>query len=721
MSDVESEDMLGSGFDPSQIRISWEHFFQKYGYFNVITEMSSHYPEVRSLNVSYEDLDEFSSDFSLYIVQNAEETIESGINVIRDYISTPTISLGGKTKNSVIVNIRIVDLPENIKIDIRNLRSINVGRLLSITGIVRKTAEVVPRLYNAAFMCSFCGHVSFVLQQKGRLEMPDRCENPDCGAVEKNKPRFTLRLDESKFIDTQKIEIQEEPENINGGAQPLRLSAIIEDDIAGKIFPGDRVTLDGIIKAEQKMLAGNLLTEFTTHLYVLNIRKATKEVDEVVISPEEEREILDMAKDPKILENLAASIAPTIYGLENIKKTLALQMFGGVRKTMKDGTTIRGDIHIMMVGDPGTAKSQLLRYMSEISPRGILAIGKGSSAAGLTAAAVRDEFGEGRWTLEAGALVLADNGFVAIDELDKMDVKDTAAMHEAMEQQTVTVSKAGIIATLKSRCSVLAAANPEKGRYDETAELMEQVKFPAPLISRFDVIFKMVDRPDEKRDSELASHVLNAHRLGEIYRSYELRNEEEPVLTEEERVYEPPFSKEMLRKYVAYSKNHVIPKLTPDAIEYLREEYVRTRNPPGRRMEGRSPVPITARQLESTIRLAEASARARLSTAVSLEDAIVAKTIVDSFLKELSSDKNGYDIDILETGISTARRTSIDEILYIIKDLKAMKKGAAPFEKDVIDEAITRGMKKEDAEKTIRMAISSTILYRPMDKCIDEV
>ncbi len=718
---MENEEFIGSGFDPSDIGKSWENFFQKYNYFDLITEMSSHYPEERSLYVSYEKLDEFSPEFAQYLITNAEETIELGVDVIRRFISSPSMAMGSKNQNSIIVNIRIMELPENLKIEIRNLRSINVGRLLSITGIVRKSSEVVPRLYNAAFMCSFCGHITYLLQQKGRLDVPDRCDNSECGATEKSKPKLLLKVEESKFIDTHKIEIQEEPENISGGSQPLRLIAVIEDDIAGNVFPGDRVTLDGILKAEQKVLGGNMLTEFTTHLFVLNVRKATKEVDDIVISPEEEREILEIGKDPKILDKLAASIAPTIYGLENIKKTLALQMFGGVRKTMKDGTTIRGDIHIMMVGDPGTAKSQLLRYMSEISPRGILAIGKGSSAAGLTAAAVRDEFGEGRWTLEAGALVLADNGFVAIDELDKMDVKDTAAMHEAMEQQTVTVSKAGIIATLKSRCSVLAAANPEKGRYDENSDLMDQIKFPPPLISRFDVIFKMVDRPDEKRDSELASHVLNAHRLGEIYRSYEIRNEEEPVMDEEEKVYEPPFAKETLRKYVTYARSHIVPKLTPDAIEYLREEYVRTRNPPGLRKEGRNAVPITARQLESTIRLAEASAKARLSPAVTLEDAINAKTIVDSFLREISSDKNGIDIDMLETGMSSSRRSSIDDLVHIIRELKSMKKGAPPQENDVIDEAISRGMSREEALRAIDKAIKTIIMYRPMDKCIDVV
>ncbi len=698
----------------------WDHLFQQYGYFDDITEMSSHYPEERSLYVSFDDIDKFDPRFSLYLLQNAEETINAGNTLLREYISASSPNFTARDKNSIIVNIRITNLPEtsDVKIEIRNLRSINVGKLISISGIIRKNTEVMPRLYNAAFECAYCGHINYKIQHKGKLEEPDTCSNEDC-PNEKNKPRFDLLLSESRFIDTQKIEIQENPENINGGAQPLRLTVIVEDDIAGKLFPGDRVSFDGILKAEQKVYGGNLLTEFSTFLYTINFRKTLKELEEINITPSEEEEIKALSRDPRIIEKLASSIAPSIYGLENIKKTLALQMFGGVRKVMKDGTTIRGDIHILMVGDPGTAKSQLLRYMSEISPRGVLAIGKGSSAAGLTAAAVRDEFGEGRWTLEAGALVLADNGFVAIDEMDKMDDKDTAAMHEAMEQQTVTISKAGIMATLKSRCSVLAAANPKNGRYDESEDFMSQVNFPPPLVSRFDVIFRLIDKPDRKHDEELAEHVLNAHRLGEIYRSQENSNIELPDL-QDETAYEPPIGRELFRKYVAYAKSHIFPRMTEDAMEYLKEEYVRTRGTGGTNGRFRA-VPITARQLESTIRLAEAAAKARLSDVVTLDDAILAKSIVDSYLKDVSSDRGGVDIDMLETGLSSAKRSDIENIIDIINDLKDMKKGLSPLETEVVEEAVARGIKREDAIRAIKMGRNSSIFYSPQDKHIDKV
>lgn len=701
-----------------EVKAVWHQFFEEYSYYDMITEVSSHYPDKRSLFISFYDLDEFNQEFSTYVLQSAEEALEIAKLQVREFISTRGQNYLIKDSNSIIVNIRIVDLPQTIAIEIGSLRSLNVGKMVSITGIIRKNTEVIPRLYNAAFHCSLCGARTFAIQSSGRLQQPSRCSNPEC-MEEKSKAKFTLIVEDSQFIDTQKIELQENPETISGGAQPLRLSVIIEDDIAGKLFPGDRVTIDGVLKAEQKINAGTLLTEFSIHLYAVNFRKTTKELEEIKVTDEEIKEIQDLARDPKIIDKLAKSIAPTIYGLEIIKKTLVLQMFGGVRKFMKDGTIMRGDIHILMVGDPGTAKSQLLRYMSEISPRGVMAIGKGSSAAGLTAAAVRDDFGEGRWTLEAGALVLADNGFVSIDELDKMDERDTSAMHEAMEQQTVTISKAGIMATLKSRCSVLAAANPNNGRFNPEEEFLSQLDFPLPLISRFDVIFKLIDNPDQERDKNLADHVLEAHRLGEIYRSMEMNNIEQGEIDQKDTIFEPIIPKEMLRKYVAYAKSNIVPKLTDEAIEYLSDEYVRTRNS-GLTVGRFRTVPITARQLESTIRLAEAAAKARLSNLVSIEDAMLGKYVVDSYLKDVSSEEGGVDIDLLMTGTSARQRSDLEIIYDVIATLKGKDTGLVK-EEEVITEAMNRGISKEKGASVINNAKKRGVLYSPSDGYIDRV
>ncbi|OWP56459.1 MAG: ATPase [Thermoplasmatales archaeon B_DKE] len=683
------------------IKQHWADFFSKYNYRTAINFLSTQYPDEKSLKVSFKDLYDFDSEvpsFSSNILQAPELYLGIGESLISENMPQK------RAADSRRVNIRLTDLPEKgVTTEIRNIRSYHVGTLISVNGIIRKNTEVLPRLQNAAFECQVCGTINYVKQERGRQDEPVRCRNEECN-LDRTKTRFKLLTGESEFVDVEKIEIQENPETLDGGAQPQRITVILEDDLTGRLFPGDRVIIDGTLKAEQKRAGTILLTEFSVYLYTINYRKEAKEVENIHITEEDEKTILELSKEPNIIEKFASSIAPTIFGLEMVKTSLVLQMFGGVRKTMRDGTTIRGDIHILMVGDPGTAKSQLLRYMTEISPRGVFAFGRGSSAAGLTAAAVRDDFGEGRWTLEAGALVLADNGFVAIDELDKMDDRDTAAMHEAMEQQTVTISKAGIMATLKSRCSILGAANPKFGRYDQNKTIVDQIDFPPPLLSRFDVIFKMIDIPERNNDSKLAEHILKAHRVGEIFRSLE-QNELSDVEIPEEKGFKPPIEKEMIRKYVSYAKSRIFPRLSDEAITLLKDEYVNTRN------TGTESIPITARQLESTIRLAEAAAKARLSAIVSYNDALLAKKIVDYYLRDVSTSNGELNIDILYTGMSSKQRNEAEKVLDIIKELKDEKK-VADIE-EVIKVAVSRGISKENVETAITKLKNQGQIYEP--------
>ncbi|BAB60203.1 DNA replication initiator [Thermoplasma volcanium GSS1] len=678
--------MISQEMPVERIKDLWRDFFRTYGYSDKINSIHQDYPEVRTLYVSFKDIEDYDRQFAASILASPEIYLKTGEEIVmEDYL------LDKVSRRFRIFHLRIKDLEDrNTSYNIRDIRSANIGTLISVSGIVRKNTEVFPKLKNAAFECSNCHELNYVEQNESRLTEPLYCAN--CGQSKvKDKISFKLRPNLSEFIDVQKIEIQEDPETLEGGAQPQRLIIIVEDDLAGLLFPGNRVVVDGILQAEQRRQGNVPLTEFYTFLYAVNIRKDVKEIESVKITEEDKQKIIEISKRPNVIDVIAKSIAPTIHGLDMIKKALALQMFGGVRKTMKDGTTMRGDIHILMVGDPGTAKSQLLKYMAEVSPRGIFTFGRGSSAAGLTAAAVRDEFGEGRWTLEAGALVLADNGFVAIDELDKMDEHDTAAMHEAMEQQTVTISKAGIMATLRARASVLAAANPKFGRYDLNRNLAEQINFPLPLLSRFDVIFKMVDQPNKDTDSQLAEHVLKAHRLGEIYKSMEKNDIEIDV--PDEAKYEPDIDKDLLRKYVAYAKNNVFPRLSDEAIAILQDQYVRTRT------GSRDSIPITVRQLESTIRLAEAAARARLSTIVTVEDAMLAKKIVDYYLTDVSTENGKMDIDIIYTGSSSKQRNEMETVLDIIKEIKE-EKGIAEVS-DVIGVAESKGITAKKAEEAI--------------------
>jgi replicative DNA helicase Mcm len=678
------------------VKRTWSEIFKKYGYEEKINKLREFYPGIKSLYISFLHISEFNNEFASYLLAEPEFYLHAAEELIKQDI--PLIRLSDSRR----VNVRLVDVPaRGALVEISDIRADHISKLLTVVGIIRKNTEVLPRLQNAVFQCQN-GHTVIVPQARGRVEEPALCDR--CAEEGFQKTKFKLLPNESEFVDVQKLEIQENPETMQGGTQPQRLIVIVEDDRTGELFPGDRVVVDGTLVAEQKR-AGNVpLTEFNIYLYVNNFAKETKEAASLDITPEEEAEIKRLARSPDILDIFVQSIAPTIYGYEMIKKAMALQMFGGVRKTMKDGTIIRGDIHVLLVGDPGTAKSQLLRYMTEISPRGVMALGKGSSAAGLTAAAVRDDFGEGRWTLEAGVLVLANRGLASIDELDKMSQEDTSAMHEAMEQQSITISKAGIMATLKSQCSVLAAANPIFGRYDVNKDLTAQITLSPPLISRFDVIFKVLDRPNTNRDTSLAEHVLEAHLMGETYKAME-RSESPSVVTDEEIKYVPRIPKELVRKYVAYAKEKIVPLLSREATDVIRDYYVQVRN------RTKDSIQITPRQLESIIRLSEASAKMRLSTTVSYSDAILAKSIFEYFLSDVATHEGKIDFDVINTGMSKSQRSEMSVVLDMIRELS--KSSGFADENEVVERCSAVGMTPEKVNEIIAKMKKEGQLYEP--------
>ncbi|MDD1759955.1 MAG: minichromosome maintenance protein MCM, partial [Methanothrix sp.] len=364
------------------------------------------------------------------------------------------------------------------------------------------------------------------------------------------------------------------------------------------------------------------------------------------------------------------------------------------------GARIRGDIHILLVGDPGIAKSQLLRYMTKISPRGIYTSGKSSTSAGLTATAVKDELGDGRWTIEAGALVLADKGIAAVDEMDKMDNEDKSALHEAMEQQTISVAKAGVMATLKSRCSLLAAANPKMGRFDKYEPISPQINLTPALMSRFDLIFVLTDDPDTKRDSAIAEHILKSNYAGELstqmaWNAQISQEDIDAALT----VIEPEIDPELLRKYVAYARKKIFPTLTEEAKNFFMNYYVNLRT---QGQDSNKPVPVTARQLEALIRLGEASARLRLSNKVTLEDAQRVVKILESCLRKVGVDpETGFlDADIIASGTSKSTRDRTKSVMDIIKDVSKEHQGPAPRD-IVLDRAEELGIDRAKAEEII--------------------
>ena len=557
-------------------------------------------------------------------------------------------------------HVRIVALPETSHRSISELRTVDIGRLISIQGIVKRRTTVYPKVNVASFQCLKCGIVITVEQDGATLTEPLECPERQGGCG--RRTRFRWRADLSDMHDMQKLEIQENPEDVEGDRQVESITVLAEDDLAGVTNAGKRVTIVGVMQGEQRHRGAVKLTEFTKVIHAVSIEQHDDtSLEDAEISPEDEMAILEASRDPDIYHRLVQSIAPTIYGMDNIKEAIMYQMFGGAPKTMPDGTRIRGDIHILICGDPATAKSQLLKFVSRAMPRSIQANGKDASAAGLTASAVKDTKGwsEGGWVLEAGAMVLADRGHLCVDELDKMGPSDRSAMHQAMEQQEISINKAGINTTLKTRCSVLAAANPKLGRFDHYTSIPEQIALPPALVSRFDLIFVVRDIPERERDSRICSHILRVHRTGEeMGMNTQGHIDDMEILT-------PSFDISFLRKYIAYAKQHVTPRLTPDAMTVIQDYFVELRSLYQNRNDS---IAITPRDVEAVIRLAEASARIRISETVDKEDAERARTIMANALGESACDENGFlDIDTIETGMSHKQQERVKWLTNFIR------------------------------------------------------
>jgi len=673
---------------PADPVAKWEEFLRS-RYWDDLLELADSYPDERSLKIRFSDIDKFDPDFAEELMENPEQSLEAARAALLELDLPMDVYMDR-------AHVRIEELPRHFKT--RELRSDHIGKLLAIDGLVRTATEVRPKIVSAAFQCQRCGFTFFKEQTGNKFEDQNlKCMNQAC---DRGGP-FKLMLAQSKFVDAQKIRVQESPEELRGGQQPQTLDVELEDDLAGKIFPGDRVIVNGILKSYQRSNPQQgKSTYFDLFHKGISVEMKDQEFEEIDISQDDEEMIMAMSRDPEIYENIRKSIAPSIYGYEDVKEALALQLVSGFEKNLPDGARIRGDIHILLVGDPGIAKSQLLRYMIKISPRGIYTSGKSSTSAGLTATAVKDELGDGRWTIEAGALVLADKGIAAIDEMDKMNNEDKSALHEAMEQQTISVAKAGVMATLKSRCSLLAAANPKLGRFDKYEPIAPQINLTPALMSRFDLIFVLTDDPDTKRDSAIAQHILKSNYAGELV----TQKAWNPDISQDDidnalTVIMPAIEPELLRKYVAYARKNIFPTLTDEAKEYFLKYYVGLRT---QGQDSNKPVPVTARQLEALIRLGEASARLRLSDKVTLADAQRVVKILEACLRKVGVDpETGFlDADIIASGTTKSTRDRTKSVIDIIRDVS--KESQGPASRDaVLDRAEELGIERAKAEEII--------------------
>ncbi|HYA10709.1 MAG TPA: minichromosome maintenance protein MCM [Thermoplasmata archaeon] len=645
---------------PPEIQGRWAAVLEEAGLRPRVLRLFDRFPEERSLEIAFASIDGADTALADLLLERPEEVLLAGVRAMRELLPVSGPDAEG-------LRLRVLGLPSTAVRLVREIRESDLNRLIAVDGVVRRVSEVRPQIRDAVFECVACRTKFHEPQDESSLVFREPLECPEsqggCGKAQ-GRTRFRLVPEESTYVDAQRIEVQERPETLKHGAHPQGLSVLLVEDLAGKVLPGNRIVLNGVLKSFQRASAarGGVVRNTTFDVMVLanSFESKSLEYTEIEIGPQDVTLIEKFRGDPTVVDKIVMSLAPTIKGMEEEKEAIALQLFGGVLKTHADGVRVRGDIHVLLVGDPGVAKSQLLRYISQVAPRGIYTSGKGTTAAGLTAAAVKDDFAGGRWMLEAGMLVLADGGMAVIDELDKMSAEDRSAMHEALEQQTVSVAKAGITSTLNARCPVLAAANPKLGRFTNDRPIAEQIDLPPTLLSRFDVIFSIRDQPNQERDRRLANRILASHR------DVELVGE---GLTEGEL---PPFSPDLLKKYVAYARG-VRPHLADEALGVLEDYYVRVRR---QGEEPDAPVPITARQLEALVRLSEAAARARLSEVVRAEDANRAIRIMDSYLRRVAMTPEGkIDIDITQTGVSHSQREQFELARSTMRELQGAPGG----------------------------------------------
>jgi replicative DNA helicase Mcm len=584
-------------------------------------------------------------------------------------------------------------------------------------------------MHIAIFECESCGVRQELIQSNEReLKEPIRCPPADqggCGesAGRGGATRFQLIFEVSRLINNQWIEIQELPESVESGAQPGRAKVLLEGDLVNKHLPGQRIVANMIPVVYSEVIKNKKTPMFDIIYHLVSSEHESVPFTEIKITDEEEEQIISISQREDLLALMQNSIAPSIFstGVMNfVKRSLALQLFGGVSRRNPDGTRTRGDIHILLMGDPGVAKSQLLTYVSELSPRGKFASGGGVSGAGLTAAAVRDTFADGRFALEAGVLPLSDRGLAAIDEFDKISPDDRKVMHPAMEQQKIDISKGGITASLPSRCAIIAAANPKSGRFSKrganTSVLrsFSETGLEAPLASRFDIIWMLRDTVKAETDEMIAKHILRSRTKGVPEALIDEFVEIDPTEKEKDLIFKEGvdgkehLTQAFLRKYIAYSKRNHHPDINDDVMAMILEYYVSERQSFGRedQDEGESNVvPITARALEALIRLTEAHARMYLRSEAIAEDAKVALAVFKHWREE-----SGIEDESEYSGITVRQRNTTSIIMTIIRDICNENNNVATIT-SIYNRAIAKKIDEFTVDKTVQQLRQSGTLY----------
>ncbi|KAF4831377.1 DNA replication licensing factor mcm2 [Colletotrichum siamense] len=580
-----------------------------------------------SLEVSYDHLSSSQALLAYYLANAPAEVLKLFDEVAMDVV---LLHYPDYERIHSEIHVRIFDLP--VHYTLRQLRQSHLNCLVRVSGVVTKRTGVFPQLKYIKFDCTKCGITLGPFQQESNVEV----KISYCQSCQSRGP-FTLNSEKTVYRNYQKLTLQESPGTVPAGRLPRHREVILLWDLIDKAKPGEEIEVTGIYQNnyDAQLNNRNGFPVFATILEANNVVKSHDQLAGFRMTEEDEQEIRKLSRDPAIIDKIINSIAPSIYGHTDIKTAVALSLFGGVAKVGRGAHQVRGDINVLLLGDPGTAKSQVLKYVEKTAHRAVFATGQGASAVGLTASVRRDPI-TSEWTLEGGALVLADKGTCLIDEFDKMNDQDRTSIHEAMEQQTISISKAGIVTTLQARCGIIAAANPIGGRYNSTIPFSANVELTEPILSRFDILCVVRDTVEPSEDERLARFIVGSHSRSHpassqpAADSMDVEQESEKQDTQAEtQKKEGEIPQELLRKYILYARERVSPKLYHMDEDKVARLFADMR----RESLATGAYPITVRHLEAIIRISEAFCRMRLSEYCSAQDIDRAIAVtVDSFV-----------------------------------------------------------------------------------------
>jgi replicative DNA helicase Mcm len=661
-------------------------FKDKFGNYKYVEQIDEMMPKnTKYILVDYNDL-VVEPDLARMFSDEPDKILDAFSRAIKEALQTRFVDYAEQIKDEV--RVRLVNYP--LQRSLRQITAETIGHITSVSGMVVRSSEVKPLAKELIFVCPD-EHKTKVIQLKSMdVKTPVVCDNPNC-----KQRDFELKPEDSKFIDFQILRLQELPEDLPPGQLPHYVDVTIRQDLVDNARPGDRIILTGIVRIEQESVAG--VPRGHSGLYRLRVEgnnieflggrgnKSSRKIQREEILPEDEKLIRALSQSPDIYQRLIDSLAPHIQGQSLIKEAILLLIVGSNQRSLGDGSKIRGDINVFLVGDPGTAKSEMLKFCARIAPRGLYTSGRGSTAAGLTAAVVKDK--SGIMMLEAGAVVLGDQGLVCIDEFDKMKPEDRSALHEVMEQQSASIAKGGIVATLNARTSILAAANPMYGKYDPFKNITENVNLPIPLLTRFDLIFVVRDIPSKEKDEKIARHIIKLH---------------SPQGTDKRSVIDV----DLLTKYLAFAKKGT-PDLTKEAEEKILDYYLQMRN-----VESEEMITVTPRQLEGIIRLSTARARLLMKDKVEEEDAERAIFLIQSMLQDAGVDVNTGKVDLgVLQGRPRSEVSKMQLFMDVLKGLEGDNKIAVEERTFVKELEKTEKFTEEEARNYIRRMLREASIY----------